>query len=49
MERGDLELGDVDSIGQETMQSLLDCVEDEENHSNRFSPSMHMAPGKHVN
>ncbi|KAF5821898.1 hypothetical protein HanXRQr2_Chr01g0020191 [Helianthus annuus] len=44
MERGDLELGEVDSIGQETMQSLLDCVEDEENHTNRFSPSMHMAP-----
>ncbi|MFS7903168.1 hypothetical protein Hanom_Chr01g00020821 [Helianthus anomalus] len=49
MERGDLELGQVDSIGQETMQSLLDCVEDEENHTNPFSSSMHIAPGILVN
>ncbi|KAJ0807102.1 hypothetical protein HanOQP8_Chr00c103g0755321 [Helianthus annuus] len=43
MEEGDLELGEVDII-KESVRSLLDCVRNENNAINPFSPSIYMVP-----
>ncbi|CAH1432885.1 unnamed protein product [Lactuca virosa] len=43
MEYVEVELGDVDII-QSTVQSLLDCVENEKNRSYQLPPSIYMVP-----
>ncbi|CAI9298817.1 unnamed protein product [Lactuca saligna] len=43
MEYVEVELGDVDII-QSTVQSILDCVENEKNHCYQLPPSIYMVP-----
>ncbi|GKC38008.1 putative UPF0481 protein, partial [Tanacetum coccineum] len=44
MENVDAELGRDVNVVQNTVQSLLDCVENYKSFTNKFSPSIYMAP-----
>ncbi|KAI7755308.1 hypothetical protein M8C21_030154, partial [Ambrosia artemisiifolia] len=45
MESGNLEFGEIELI-EDTIQSLRNCVENEDNHTNQFSSSIYIQPGK---